>query len=61
MSSSAPLKQSSLDLILSARRTRKQKFLAQMEYVAPWGSLVELVAPYYPEGKNGRPPFALVS
>ncbi len=25
----------------------------------PWAALVELIAPYYPEGKNGRPPFAL--
>jgi hypothetical protein len=24
-----------------------------------WAALVELIAPYYPEGKNGRPPFAL--
>jgi IS5 family transposase len=30
-----------------------------MERVVPWGELVALIAPYYPEGKNGRPPFAL--
>ena len=59
MASSAPMKQSSLDLNLSTRRTRKQEFLAQMERVVPWAALVELIAPYYPEGKNGRPPFAL--
>ena len=53
------MKQSSLDLNLSTRRTRKQEFLAQMERVVPWAALVELIAPYYPEGKNGRPPFAL--
>ena len=39
--------------------TRKQVFLAQMQRVVPWAALVELIAPYYPEGKNGRPPFAL--
>ncbi len=27
--------------------------------MVPWAALVELIAPYYPEGKNGRPPFAL--
>jgi IS5 family transposase len=27
--------------------------------VVPWGDLVELIAPYYREGKTGRPPFAL--
>ena len=53
------MKQSSLDLNLSVRKTRKQEFLAQMEVVVPWTALVELIAPYYPEGKNGRPPFAL--
>lgn len=53
------MKQTSLDLNLSARRTRKQEFLAQMQRVVPWAALVELIAPYYPEGKNGRPPFAL--
>ena len=55
----APMKQSSLDLSLSTRRTRKQEFLSQMERVVPWAVLVDLIAPYYPEGKNGRPPFAL--
>ncbi|MFZ1501268.1 MAG: IS5 family transposase [Giesbergeria sp.] len=53
------MKQSSLDLNLSTKRTRKQELLAQMELVVPWAALVELIAPYYPEGKNGRPPFAL--
>ena len=53
------MKQTSLDLSLSTKRTRKQEFLAQMECVVPWAALVELIAPYYPEGKSGRPPFAL--
>jgi IS5 family transposase len=25
----------------------------------PWAASVELIAPYYPEGKTGRPPFSL--
>ena len=53
------MKQSSLDLNLSTKRTRKQQLLDQMEFVVPWAALVDLIAPYYPEGKNGRPPFAL--
>ena len=53
------MKQSSLDLNLSTRKTRKQELLAQMDRVVPWAALVVLIAPYYPEGKNGRPPFAL--
>ena len=53
------MKQSSLDLKLSTKRTRKQQLLDQMEFMVPWAALVDLIAPYYPEGKNGRPPFAL--
>ena len=32
-----------------------------MEQVVPWAALVELIAPYYPEGRIGRPPFSLQS
>ena len=53
------MKQSSLDLSLSTKKTRKQELLAQMDLVVPWAALVELITPSYPEGKNGRPPFAL--
>ena len=27
----------------------------------PWAALVELIAPYYPEGLRGRPPFSLTT
>ena len=53
------MKQSSLDLNLSTKKTRKQELLAQMDLVVPWAALVELITPYYPEGQNGRPLFAL--
>ena len=53
------MKQASLELNLNTKKTRKREFLAQMEHVVPWARLVQLIAPYYPEGKNGRPPFAL--
>ena len=53
------MKQNSFDLNLSTRKTRKQAFLQQMESVVPWAALVDLIAPYYCEGRNGRPPFAL--
>jgi len=54
-----PMKQCCLDLSLIVRKTRKREFLAEMAAVVPWAALVELIAPCYPEGKNGRPPFAL--
>jgi IS5 family transposase len=53
------MKQSSFDLNLITRRTRKQVFLQQMDTVVPWAALVELIAPYYSDGRNGRPPFPL--
>lgn len=53
------MKQSDLGLNLTTKRTRKREFLAQMERVVPWAALVELVSPYAPEGKKGRPPFAV--
>ena len=53
------MKQAALDLNLSVKKTRKREFLEQMERVVPWAALVALIAPYYPEGRTGRPPFAL--
>ena len=53
------MKQSSLDLNLSIRKTRKREFPGEMNAVMPWAALVELISPYYPEGRNGWPAFAL--
>ena len=55
------MKQATLNLNLSVKKTRKQVFLAQMAQVVPWAALVELIAPYYPEGRTGRPPFSLLT
>ena len=30
-----------------------------MDRVVPWPALIELIAPYYPKDRTGRPPFAL--
>ncbi len=39
------------------KRTRKEKFLEEMERIVPWGKLVEVIEPYYPkpEGAGRRP------
>jgi transposase, IS5 family len=55
------MKQATLPLHLIVTQTRKQVFLEQMDQVVPWAALVELIAPYYPEGKTGRPPFSLTA
>ena len=33
--------------------------MEEMDRVVPWSDVVALVAPYMPEGKRGRPPFAV--
>jgi len=53
------MKQSDLGLNLSTKCTRKREFLDEMNRVVPWADLVMLITPYAPEGKRGRPPFAV--
>jgi transposase, IS5 family len=53
------MEQTTLNLQLSVRKTRKREFLDQMDKVVPWGDLVSLIEPYYPQGRRGRPPFSL--
>ncbi len=44
-------------------KTRKARFLEEMERIVPWAQLLALIAPYYPpEGKRalgGRPAYPL--
>jgi len=51
------MKQADLGLNLTTKRTRKREFLHEMERVVPWRALIDLIAPYAPDGKRGRPPF----
>ncbi len=53
------MKQLGLGLNLSTKRTRKREFLEEMERVVPWAALVQIVEPYYPKAKTGRPPFGI--
>ena len=53
------MKQADLGLDLTTKRKRKRQFLGEMERVVPWSTLVELITPYAPEGRRGRPPFAV--
>jgi transposase, IS5 family len=52
------MKQTSLGLGSSTRRTRKRQFLDEMERVVPWSALLALIEPHIPAGQRGRPPFA---
>ena len=53
------MKQAALGLSLTTKRTRKREFMDEMNCVVPWAALVALIAPFAPEGKRGRPPFAV--
>jgi IS5 family transposase len=53
------MKQLGLGLNLSIKRTRKREFLDEMERVVPWAALLQVVEPYYPKAKTGRPPFGI--
>jgi hypothetical protein len=41
------------------KQTRRDKFLAEMEQVVPWGRLVGRLRPLYPRGARDRPPIQL--
>ncbi|WP_184298830.1 IS5 family transposase [Roseateles oligotrophus] len=53
------MKQTSLGLGQSSKRTRRRVFLEEMDRVVPWSELVALICPFMPEGRRGRPPFAV--
>ena len=42
------------------RKTRREKFLGEMERVVPWSRLIALIEPKYPSsGRVGRPPIGV--
>jgi transposase, IS5 family len=38
------------------KKTRRAKFLDEMEQVVPWAELCALIEPHYPKAGNGRQP-----
>lgn len=43
------------------KRTRREQFLAEMEQVVPWGSLLALIEPFYPVAGRGRHPYPIAT
>ena len=41
------------------KQTRREVFLAEMEQVVPWKSLLKLIEPFYPIAGRGRQPYPL--
>ena len=53
------MKQQSLGLGMSTKRTRRREFLEEMDRVVPWRELVDLVSSHHVDKGRGRPPFAV--
>src|SRR5277367_3738628 len=41
------------------KKTRRERFLEEMDRIMPWAELESLIAPHYPKEGNGRPPVGL--
>ena len=44
---------------LAQARTRKKKFLEQMNHIIPWSEWLALIKPYYYKGERGNKPYEL--
>lgn len=50
----------SLEYAGKKRRTRRERFLGEMQRVVPWPALIALIEPHYPSsGRVGRPPIGV--
>jgi IS5 family transposase len=49
------------EYVSKRKQTRREIFLAEMERIIPWHSLLSLIEPLYPAGANGRPPYPLAT
>lgn len=49
------------DLEYSFRRkkTKREEFLEIMDEIIPWDEWIDVIVPYYPVGKRGRPPMGI--
>ena len=43
------------------KKTRREVFLAEMEQVVPWDTLLALIEPYYPVAGRGRHPYPIAT
>jgi IS5 family transposase len=49
-----------LEYAAKKKRTRRDRFLAEIEAVTPWAALIGQIASFYPKGEGrGRPPIGL--
>ena len=55
----AQLTLSDLEYSNRKRKTKREQFLEMMDQIIPWEHWVEIIKPYYPSGKRGRPPMGI--
>jgi IS5 family transposase len=53
------MKQLGLGLEPVDQEDAQARVFGRDERVVPWAALVQIVAPYYPKVKTGRPPFGI--
>ena len=41
------------------KKTKRDSVLQTIDNLLPWSEWIELIRPFYPEGKRGRPPIAI--
>ena len=41
------------------KKTKREEFLEIMDEIIPWDEWVDVIKPYYPAGKRGRPPMGI--
>ena len=41
------------------KKTKREEFLEIMNEIIPWDEWVDIIEPYYPKGKRGRPPMGI--
>lgn len=51
---------SELEYAQKKKRTRRDRFLQELDAVVPWSALEQVIMPFYPTtGRRGRPPVGL--
>lgn len=48
-----------LEYSFRKKKTKREEFLEIMDEIIPWDEWVDVIVPYYPDGKRGRPPMGI--
>ncbi len=48
-----------IEYSMRKKKTKREEFLELMDGIIPWNKWTGVIAPYYPNGKRGRPPMGI--